>query len=107
MKIVHQLGQLNYIETIRGPKGGIRLIPATRDMTLTCLIKDLESQLELVNCAEPLCPLKDQCALKHALDSAQAAFFQVLDQYTLADLIQHSNLSRFLENPTVAKLHTP
>ena len=107
MKIVNQLGRLNYIETIRGSKGGIRLIPATLDIRLDCLIKDLENQLELVNCAEPLCPLKGQCALKQALDCAQAAFFQVLAQYTLAHLIQDSNLSRFLENPTVARLHTP
>ena len=25
MKVVHQLGKLEYIETLRGPKGGIRL----------------------------------------------------------------------------------
>ena len=75
MKIVNQLGRLGYIQTMRGPKGGIRLAKPASGINLAHTIKDLENQLDLINCAEPLCPLKDHCALKQALNTAQAAFF--------------------------------
>ena len=92
MKIVSQLRQLGYIHTVRGLKGGIRLAVAATEINLARLIQQLETQLELVNCAEPVCPLQGRCALKQALSEAQQAFFQVLERYTLADLITHSGV---------------
>jgi Rrf2 family nitric oxide-sensitive transcriptional repressor len=107
MKIVNKLGQLGYIHTTRGPKGGVKLAIVATEINLARLIKQLEVQLELVNCAEPLCPIKGHCALKRALNEAQAAFFQVLEQHTLADLITNSKVINFPETLAVARLHTP
>ena len=99
--------QMIYIHTTRGPKGGIRLAMAATEINLASLIKQLEVQLELINCAEPLCPIKGNCALKHAMNEAQMAFFRVLEQYTLADLITNSGVISSPETLAVAKLHTP
>lgn len=38
-KIIHQLGQLGYIESVRGKGGGIRLAVAPKDINLGVLIK--------------------------------------------------------------------
>lgn len=45
----------------------------------------------LVECFDPAtntCPLLTACGLRVALQEALAAFFTVLDRYTLADLIR-------------------
>ena len=39
-----------------------------------------------MDCANPPCPLANRCLLKSALDRAQAAFFDEMERYTLADL---------------------
>jgi Rrf2 family nitric oxide-sensitive transcriptional repressor len=49
-KIIHQLGQLGYIESVRGKNGGIRLARAPEDINLGVLIKQIEPDFTLVEC---------------------------------------------------------
>ena len=49
-KIIHQLGQLGYIESVRGKNGGIRLAYAPKDINLGVLIKQIEPDFDLVEC---------------------------------------------------------
>ena len=49
-KIVHQLGQLGYIESIRGKNGGIRLAKKPEDINLGVLIQQIEPDFALVDC---------------------------------------------------------
>lgn len=49
-KIIHQLGQLGYIETIRGKNGGIRLARLPKEINLGVLIKQIEPDFALVEC---------------------------------------------------------
>lgn len=49
-KIIHQLGQLGYIESMRGKNGGIRLARAPKDINLGVLIKQIEPDFDLVEC---------------------------------------------------------
>lgn len=49
-KIIHKLGQLGYIESVRGKNGGIRLARAPDDINLGVLIKQIEPDFELVEC---------------------------------------------------------
>ena len=49
-KIIQQLGQLGYVETIRGKNGGIRLAKAPNDINLGVLIKQIEPDFALVEC---------------------------------------------------------
>lgn len=49
-KIIHQLGQLGYIDSVRGKNGGIRLARAPEDINLGVLIKKIEPDFELVEC---------------------------------------------------------
>ena len=49
-KIIHQLGQLGYIDSVRGKNGGIRLALAPKDINLGVLIKQIEPDFNWVEC---------------------------------------------------------
>ncbi|WP_392566946.1 nitric oxide-sensing transcriptional repressor NsrR [Utexia brackfieldae] len=86
VKVVHKLGQLGYIETIRGKNGGIRLQKPAAQINIGEVIKLLEP-LEILNCHLSFCHISPECRLKGYLSDAKKAFLQALAQYTLADLV--------------------
>jgi Rrf2 family nitric oxide-sensitive transcriptional repressor len=100
VKVVHRLGQLGYIETIRGKGGGIVLGRAAADIGLGAVVRDMEAKLELIDCNNPPCPLACDCKLKGVLNQAADAFLKVLDQYTLADMLDKPQQMR-----TLLRLH--
>jgi Rrf2 family nitric oxide-sensitive transcriptional repressor len=90
MKIVHQLGQHGFIETVRGRGGGLRLRQSPAQLALGQVVRQMEPHFNLVECFDPTtnrCPITPVCGLTHVLVEARDAFMTVLDRYTLADLI--------------------
>ncbi len=99
VKVVHRLGQLNYIESTRGRNGGIILARVADKMVIGDIVRQMETTLEIVNCELPApCPIKPGCRLKSILNNATEAFLNVLDQYTIADLQQKSGQIQVLLN---------
>ncbi len=90
MKVVHQLGCSGYIETVRGKGGGMRLARAPRDIVLGDVIRQTEGDFALVECftENSSCRIQPACRLHGILDEALSAMFLVLDDYTLADLLE-------------------
>lgn len=90
MKVVHQLGRMGYIETLRGKGGGMRLAKQPTDIRLGEVIRQTETDWALVECfaTGASCQIQTVCRLPPILDEALAAMFSVLDRYTLADLLQ-------------------
>lgn len=88
IKIAHHLGQIGYIEASRGRGGGVSLGIPPEEIVVGDIVRQMESQLDPVNCESPLCPIMPQCKLRGVLGKARNAFLEVLDQYTLADLRQ-------------------
>jgi Rrf2 family nitric oxide-sensitive transcriptional repressor len=86
-KVVQTLRKLGLIETVQGHGGGMRLAVPAAGIRLGSLVRLLESTGMLVDCGRGPCPLAGCCALKGALDEAEAAFFDKLDQSTLADAL--------------------
>lgn len=86
IKVAHRLGQLGYIHASRGKGGGVALGMEPDKIGLGDIVRKMETQLTIVNCNEPVCPILPQCRLRGVLDKARDAFLEVLDQYTLADL---------------------
>lgn len=92
VKVIHRLSQLEYIITIKGKGGGIKLAPHTQNLKIGTLIEQIESSMELVECFNSktnTCLITNFCQLKHYLYEAKAAFIDTLNQYTLEDAIQH------------------
>jgi Rrf2 family nitric oxide-sensitive transcriptional repressor len=86
VKVVHELGTLGFIKTQRGKQGGIRLARTADELTVGEVVRQVEKNLEIVDCTDPACPILPVCDLRDALYQARGAFFEVLDGYTLADL---------------------
>jgi Rrf2 family nitric oxide-sensitive transcriptional repressor len=92
MKVVYELGLAGYIETTRGKKGGLRLARSASDISLGDLVRHTEPDMALVPCFDPVnvsCALTPACKLRGVLHQAQAAFLKVLDDHTLADLVEN------------------
>ncbi|MBN8239024.1 BadM/Rrf2 family transcriptional regulator [Marinobacter nauticus] len=89
MKVVHQLNKKGYIETIRGKKGGMRLHMAPQDINIGILVRETEQDLSIVECfsSKNACKITPVCGLKSMFGEALKAFLEVLDRYTLADVI--------------------
>lgn len=88
IKVAHRLGQLGYVRAIRGKGGGVALGMPPGEIGLGDIVRNMETQLDIVNCDEPLCPIQPQCKLRGILDEARNAFLEILDANTLADLRQ-------------------
>ncbi|MEK5036822.1 RrF2 family transcriptional regulator [Sporosarcina sp. FSL K6-3457] len=89
-KVAHELGKMGLIETTRGRGGGIRLNVAPEMINVGELVRKTEDDFHLVECFNSesnSCILSPACRLKGALREALAAYFTVLDGYTIADFI--------------------
>ena len=91
MKVAHQLGVAGYVETVRGRGGGLRLAKPVESIGLGDIVRHAEPDMAIVSCFEPVdapCAIQSCCVLKRALARARDAFLDVLDGYTLGDLVQ-------------------
>ncbi|MEH7382201.1 Rrf2 family transcriptional regulator [Bacillus sp. JJ1533] len=90
MKIIHHLGKLEYIKTIRGRNGGFRLAKHPKDINIGEVVSNTEEDFNIVDCFKEgggYCSISPSCKLKHALYEALQAFINVLNGYTLEDLV--------------------
>lgn len=87
VKVIHKLGQLGYIKTLQGKKGGFKLNRAPDDINIGEVIRILEP-MQLLDCSLDQCCISSVCRLKKYLFDAKNKFLQELDQYTLQDLIE-------------------
>ncbi|WP_426131687.1 RrF2 family transcriptional regulator [Pararhizobium sp. PWRC1-1] len=91
MKITHELGKKGLIETVRGRQGGMRLGRETKSIRVGEIVRACEPDFALVPCMEAdvgiVCAVQPACILKRALAQAGKAFLEVLDGYTLQDLV--------------------
>ncbi|KQV36235.1 Rrf2 family transcriptional regulator [Rhizobium sp. Root1204] len=85
MKVVTELVQSGYVESIRGRNGGIRLGKPPKDINIGALVRRTEGGFDLVDCGN--CIVAPACRLTGMLKEALSAFLAVLDRYSLADLV--------------------
>ena len=102
MKVVHQLTLKGYIESVRGKNGGLRLHRRPEDINIGVLVRETEQDMNLVECfsSDNQCCITPVCGLKNILAEALRAFLNILDQYTLADILterQKPQLLRLLQ----------
>ena len=94
MKVTYELGKMNIIETIRGRNGGIRLAHSPADINIGEVVRKTEEDFHIVECFDDdrnQCIISPVCGLKHVLNKALLAYLDVLDQYTLADLVTNQD----------------
>lgn len=85
MKVVNDLVNAGYLESVRGRHGGIRLARPPSEINVGALIRHTEDSFDLVDCGS--CLIAPACGLSSVLDEALLAFLRVLDGYSLADVL--------------------
>jgi Rrf2 family nitric oxide-sensitive transcriptional repressor len=92
MKVVQRLGELGWVETVRGRNGGLRLDPRTRSLSVGEVVRKTENDFSIVGCfadeSEPHrhCVIEPHCRLRGVFAAARDAFLAELDQHTVGDL---------------------
>jgi Rrf2 family transcriptional regulator, iron-responsive regulator len=81
-KILQPLHKAGLVETLRGRNGDITLFDVVR------VTEDSFSMAECFDEGAVDCPLIDSCGLNSALRRALNAFFDVLSEYTIDDLVK-------------------
>lgn len=90
-KILQPLVEAKIVETVRGRNGGVRLARPASDITLFDVVRVTEENFAMAECFETdatECPLIDSCGLNAALRKALGAFFEVLEGYSIDDLVK-------------------
>ena len=102
-KVVHQLSVEGYINTTRGRNGGILLMKDPEEINIGEVIRLMENDFYLVECFDGeinRCAITPACKLRSVVGEAMLAFFVLLNQYTLADLIVNKDDLRTLMDKT-------
>ncbi len=90
MKVAHRLCVEGYVVTSRGNGGGLRLAKHPSEINIGDVVRKIEGDFALVGCFQPCgpgCVITSACLLRSALRKALEAFFHILDNYTLDDLL--------------------
>lgn len=97
-KVVHDLGKLGFVSSVRGRTGGIKLSRPPNQINVGHVVRLMEGrpggEIQLLDC--PQCPLSIRCGLQGILDEALEAFLSTLDTYTLCDMMKRSRGHRAL-----------
>jgi len=90
MKVVSLLTRMGYLETKRGPGGGVRLARPPDQINLADVIRDTEDDLVTVECIdeEGKCVITPVCRLQHIISNALNSFIKTLEAHTLQDLLE-------------------
>ncbi|MDK4740310.1 Rrf2 family transcriptional regulator (plasmid) [Rhizobium sp. CB3060] len=85
MKVVNDLVNAGYLESVRGRHGGIRLAKPPAEINVGALVRHTEDDFDLVGCGS--CIIAPACGLTSVLDEALQSFLTTLDRYSLADVL--------------------
>ncbi len=95
MRVAQTLAQSGFVESTRGRNGGLRLARQPENINVGAVVRATEDNFNLVECltaAENNCRIASTCGLRGPLEEALAAFLEVLNHYTLADLVKNPGL---------------
>jgi Rrf2 family nitric oxide-sensitive transcriptional repressor len=89
-QVVNTLGQLGFVETLRGRAGGMQLARETDAIRVGEVFRAFETGAPFAECFDVehnTCPLAGCCRLRQALAAALEAFYAALDALTLTELV--------------------
>lgn len=90
-QIISSLNKAGYVKSIRGPQGGYKLSKAPADYTVGMILRLTEGSLAPVACLDDevnQCVRQESCATLELWNRLDTAIKGVVDQVTLADLVE-------------------
>lgn len=88
-KLVRDLKEAGFVRSRRGPRGGHELDKPLDAISVGDIVRALEGDLSLVECADEAgpCPRQADCLTRGVWMEAARAMHEKLDSITLADLV--------------------
>lgn len=93
-QIITQLSRASYVKSTRGAQGGYRLAMAPEEYTVGMILRLIEGSLAPVACLEDesnQCTRAQDCATLEVWIKLNKAINSVVDNITLADLVNKQN----------------
>tara|TARA_A100001037_G_C15153879_1_gene641911 strand:- start:3718 stop:4188 length:471 start_codon:yes stop_codon:yes gene_type:complete len=93
-KLLHKLAELELLTAIRGRNGGYRMDRVITDISVSEIIAGFEGPIALTDCLPAgggLCNFEDRCQVGGRWTTVARAVQQVLDDLTLADMLEHTS----------------
>ena len=90
-KVVHHLGQLGLLTTVRGRNGALKLGREPADINIGSVVRQTEPDFNMAECfnrESNRCVYASACVLEDVLGEATAAYLKVLDGVTLDHLVR-------------------
>lgn len=91
MKVVYRLGQNGLIHSVRGRGGGFRLASPPDEIYIGDVVQLFEPTAHFLDPQEGIKEHPSLDLARNAFDNAIDAFHQVLNSYTVEDLLQPTN----------------
>lgn len=91
--ILQELRKDGYVESKRGKEGGCRLAKPMKDITIGEVVRLIDGRLAPIGCASETdyekctCPDEVHCGLRMLMIDVRNAIAQILDRYTLDDIV--------------------
>jgi len=89
-KVINNLSRNDFIATVRGKSGGIRLSREPEDIILADVIYNTEQHMNLAECFDReinTCPIIGGCKLMKILYEARRGFMSPFENATLANIL--------------------
>lgn len=96
VKVIHSMSTKGLLETTRGKGGGVRLSKPADEITVGEVVRQMEGNLNIIECFEPKCPIVPRCKLRGVLDEARDSFMSTLEKFTISDLIVNKSQLKHL-----------
>ena len=93
-KIIHYLAKTDYIISVKGRSGGVKLGTKPENINLGEILKITEENLNIIQCFgnKEECPFMGKgCRLKEISVQALNSFVQEFSKYTLQDLLEEKS----------------
>jgi Rrf2 family iron-sulfur cluster assembly transcriptional regulator len=90
-QIVSILSRVGWVEAMRGPGGGVRLATELGELNIREVIETVDGPITITRCLlddETICSNRPLCPLHEVWVRAQEAMLKVLDDTSIADLVE-------------------
>ncbi|MCD4823424.1 MAG: Rrf2 family transcriptional regulator [Phycisphaerae bacterium] len=103
MNVLKKLCAAGYVESVRGSRGGYRMLRPAEEINFVGLMEALEGPMKLAECitrqveglgSEMACKLISQCPIANPIHRVNSRIREVLSGVTLAEIIEDTAGSR-------------
>ncbi|MGL4740379.1 MAG: RrF2 family transcriptional regulator [Sarcina sp.] len=96
-KIIQKLAKTDFVISLKGRSGGLKLGLEPNQIVLSDVLKITEENLNIAGCfsSRDKCPMQTKgCRLKTIMNGALGAFINEFSNYTLADILVNQDLTK-------------